>query len=148
MKVSNPWMKMFVLGLITLGAVVILGYYYVTAGGRLPLAGHLYTVTAQIRDPQEILKHADVRSAGVKVGSVSDLGNKVMGNTTISEIQMQLNSNVAPVYNDATVEIRQKTLVGENYIDLQRGSGAAGQVKDGGTLPLSAIRSRFRWTGS
>jgi virulence factor Mce-like protein len=137
MKVSNPLIKIFVLGLITVGAGIILAYYYVTAGGRLPLAGHLYTVTAQIRDPQELLKHADVRSAGVKVGTVSDITNQVVGQQTVARVQMQLNGSVKPIYRDATVLIRQKTLVGENYIDLSRGNPQAGPLSDGGALALS-----------
>ena len=136
-KVSNPASKIIVILLLIFGAGIILAYYYVTAGGRLPLAGHLYTVTAQIQDPQALLKHADVRAAGVKVGSVSDISNQVIGHNTIADVQMQLNSAVAPVYKDATVIIRQKTLVGENYVEITRGHPQAGLLKDGGTLGLS-----------
>jgi virulence factor Mce-like protein len=137
MKVANPIPKMIVLGVIALGALLILSYYYVTAGGRLPLAGHLYTVTAQIQDPQAVLKHADVRAAGVKVGSVSDITNETIGQSTIADVHMQMNADYSPIYNDATVLIRQKTLVGENYVEVTRGHPQAGVLRDGGTLPLS-----------
>jgi phospholipid/cholesterol/gamma-HCH transport system substrate-binding protein len=136
-KVSNPAGKVIAILLLTLGAAIILGYYYVTAGGRLPFSGHLYTITAEVQDPQALLKHADVRAAGVKVGSVSDISNKVMGRDTIAMVQMQLNGNIAPVYKDATVLIRQKTLVGENYVEIARGHPQAGRLPDGGTLGLS-----------
>ncbi len=33
--------------------------------------------------------------------------------------------------------VRQKTLVGENYIDLMRGHPQDGKLADGGTLPIS-----------
>jgi virulence factor Mce-like protein len=137
MKTSNPAVKIVALGLLLIGAGFILAYYYQTAGGRLPLAGHLYTVTAKVQDPQGLLKHADVRSAGVKVGSVSDITNVATPNGTITDVQVQLDSSYAPIYNDATVLVRQKTLVGENYIDLMRGHPQDGKVADGGTLPLS-----------
>ena len=114
-----------------------LAFYYVTAGGRLPLAGHLYTVTAQVQDPQGLLKHADVRAAGVKVGSVSNITNMATPTGTIAEVQMQLNGNYAPIYRNATVLVRQKTLVGENYIEITRGLPKYGQLPDGGALPLS-----------
>jgi phospholipid/cholesterol/gamma-HCH transport system substrate-binding protein len=136
-KVSNPRGKIIAILLLTLGAGVILAYYYVTAGGRLPLSGHLYTITAEVQDPQALLKHADVRAAGVKVGSVSNISNKVVGQDTIAMVQMQLNGAIAPVYNDATVLIRQKTLVGENYVEITRGHPQAGRVPDGGTLGMS-----------
>lgn len=137
MKVSNPLMKSLALLALTAGALVILAYYYVTAGGRLPFAGHLYTVTAQVSDPQGLLKHADVRAAGVKVGTVSDITNTTTPAGTIANVQMQLNSTYAPVYRDATVLIRQKTLVGENYVELTRGLPRYGLLPDGAMLPLT-----------
>lgn len=137
MKTRNPVMKSVGLLALLVGGLVILSYYYVTAGGRLPLAGHAYTVVAQVQDPQGLLKHADVRAAGVKVGSVNDINNHYTPSGTITDVTMLLNSNYAPIYGDATVLIRQKTLVGENYVELTRGLPKYGRVPDGGMLPLS-----------
>jgi virulence factor Mce-like protein len=137
MKVENPLAKIVAIGLLLVGAMIILGYYYVTAGGRLPFAGHLYTVTAELQDPQGLLKHADVRAAGVKVGSVANITNVATRYGTITDVQMQLDSSYAPVYRDATVLVRQKTLVGENYIQITRGIPQRGRLRDGGTLPLT-----------
>jgi virulence factor Mce-like protein len=138
MKMAHPIPKMFAVFLVAVGAVLILSYYYVTAGGRLPFAGHLYTVTAEISDSQGLLKHADVRAAGVKVGTVSDITNTSTQDGTLALVQMQLNGNYAPIYHNATVLVRQKTLVGENYIELTRGTPNMGKVPDAGSLPLSA----------
>ena len=38
-KVSSPVAKIIIILVLTLGAAIILGYYYVTAGGRLPFSG-------------------------------------------------------------------------------------------------------------
>jgi virulence factor Mce-like protein len=138
MKLSNPLPKMMAVALVGLGALIILAYYYVAAGGRLPFAGHLYTVTAEVSDPQGLLKHADVRAAGVKVGTVSSITNTSTQSGTLTLVQMQLNGNYSPIYGNATVLVRQKTLVGENYIELSRGTPNHGTVADGGSLPLSA----------
>jgi virulence factor Mce-like protein len=138
MKVENPLPKILGIGLLLAGALIILAYYYVTAGGRLPLAGHLYTVTAQLQDPQGLLKHADVRAAGVKVGSVSNINNVATPTGMLTDVQMQLDNNYAPIYQDATVLVRQKTLVGENYIQITRGTPQrAARVQDGGKLAVS-----------
>jgi phospholipid/cholesterol/gamma-HCH transport system substrate-binding protein len=138
MKTRNPLMKSVVLLLLLTGSLVILAYYYVTAGGRLPFAGHQYTITAQVQDPQELLKHGDVRAAGVKIGSVENVTNHYTSSGTIADVQMALDGSYAPIYRDATVLIRQKTLVGENYVELTRGLPRYGRVPDGGTLPLSS----------
>jgi phospholipid/cholesterol/gamma-HCH transport system substrate-binding protein len=137
MKIANPVPKIATIVLLLLGALIILAYYYETAGGRLPFAGHVYTVTAQVQDPQGLLKHADVRAAGVKVGSVSNITNVETPNGMIVDVQMQLDPGYAPIYKDATVLVRQKTLVGENYIQITRGLPRKGRVPDGGTLPVS-----------
>ena len=131
--------KLFGLGLLTAGAIVIFGLYFKIAGGTLPFSGHLYTVSAYVADPQDLLKHGDVDAAGVKVGQISDISNVVVGGQTVADVQMQLNGSVAPLYRDATVIVRQKTLVGENYMSIEnRGTPSTGAIPDGGTLPVSA----------
>jgi virulence factor Mce-like protein len=134
MRVENPLPKILVIGLLSVGALIILAYFYVTAGGRLPFSGHRYTVTAQLQDPQGLLKHADVRAAGVKVGSVEQINNVYTSRGVITDVQMELDNDYAPIYRDATVLVRQKTLVGENYIELTRGTPTDGRVPDGGKL--------------
>jgi ABC-type transporter Mla subunit MlaD len=71
------------------------------------------------------------------VGSVSNITNVATPQGTIADVQMQLDPNYAPIYKNATVLIRQKTLVGENYVQITRGLPPAGRVADGGTLRLS-----------
>src|SRR4051794_33479090 len=133
MRVSHLAGKMLGLGLVTAGAIAILVYYYGAAGGRLPLSGKGYTVGATVREPQGLVKHADVRASGVKVGSVEQI--TPVGSS--ARLQLRLDKDVSPVYRDATVLVRQKTLVGENYIELTRGHPRAGRLPEGGTLPIS-----------
>ena len=137
MKLSSPLKKIAAIAFVALGAIVILIYYYGAAGGRLPFASHLYTVSAELQDPQGLLKHADVRAAGVKVGSVSEITNTSTQTGTMAMVQMQLDNGYSPIYRNATVLVRQKTLVGENYIEITRGTPSAGKLPDGGSLPLS-----------
>jgi phospholipid/cholesterol/gamma-HCH transport system substrate-binding protein len=138
MKMSHPLPKMLAVALIAIGAVVIFAYYYQTAGGTLPLSSKAYTVTAEIADSQGLLKHADVRAAGVKIGTVSNISNTSTADGTETLVQMQLTKQFAPVYKNATVLIRQKTLVGENYIEITRGTPNDGTVPNYGMLPVSA----------
>lgn len=137
MKLSKPLPKIGAIAFIALGAIVILIYYYGAAGGRLPFASHLYTVDGELQDSQGLLKHADVRAAGVKVGSVTEITNSSTQTGTMTMVQMQLDKGFAPIYRNATILVRQKTLVGENYIEITRGTPNAGKVPDGGSLPLS-----------
>jgi phospholipid/cholesterol/gamma-HCH transport system substrate-binding protein len=125
--------KMIGLGVVTLGAALILLYYFHAAGGTLPFGGHSYLVEAKVAEPQGLQKHADVRAAGVRVGSVRDVTPAGSG----AIVRMQLDKTIAPLYHDATVLVRQKTLVGENYIELTRGHPQSGVLPDGSKLPIS-----------
>jgi phospholipid/cholesterol/gamma-HCH transport system substrate-binding protein len=134
MKVSNLRGKLFGLSLLLLGAVVILAYYWTAAGGDLPFSGKKYMLGAVVHEPQDLQKHADVRAAGVKVGSVSAI--QPAGSS--AHIEMKLDNDVAPVYRDATVLVRQKTLVGENYVALTRGDPNTGDLPSGSDLASAA----------
>jgi phospholipid/cholesterol/gamma-HCH transport system substrate-binding protein len=132
MKVKNLTGKALALGVLAVGAAVILAFFYTVAGGKLPFSGHRYTIVVKMDQPQQLLKHADVRAAGVKVGTVRNLVNR----GPVADVTLELDSELAPVYRNATVLVRQKTLVGENYVDLTRGHPRTGTIADGGVLPL------------
>jgi virulence factor Mce-like protein len=137
MRIPNLRAKFIGVSLIGLGALLVLIYFYTAAGGNLRIGeGSGYRFSA-VTEPQQILKHADVRSAGVKVGSVTDVKNRATPNGTLAVIEMETDKDYSPVYRDATVTIRQKTLVGENYVDLTRGTPGAGELPRKATLALS-----------
>ena len=48
MKVAKLGPKMIGLAVVTLGAALILLYYFHAAGGTLPFSGHQYTVAATV----------------------------------------------------------------------------------------------------
>lgn len=135
MKNQNLAGKSLVLLLIFVGGMAILAYFFSTAGGKLPLTEKPYEVTAVLTDSQQVLKHADVRSAGVKIGEVGEIRNDEDGRV---RVVLEIKKEHAPVYRDAKILVRQKTLVGENYVDLELGDRKAGVVQDGGTLTVAA----------
>ncbi len=92
-----------------------------------------YNFDAVVPDAIQLVPGANVREAGVNVGTVSGISNR--GDSAV--IGISLNKKYAPVYRDGTVRVATKTLVGENYIDLNPGDKVAGRVTDGGTLPIS-----------
>ncbi len=94
---------------------------------------HRYTVTAVFSDAADILSNNEVYMNGSRVGYVGDVS------VTGGQANVQLvvsDAKALPLHNDASAEVRKKNLLGETYIDLQRGSGH-GQLPDGGTIPVS-----------
>jgi phospholipid/cholesterol/gamma-HCH transport system substrate-binding protein len=92
-----------------------------------------YNFEAVVPDVVQLAQGATVREAGVNVGTVSGISNR--GDSAV--IGISLNKNYAPIYKDGTVRVATKTLVGENYIDLNPGEALAGAVPANGTLPIS-----------
>ncbi|MGE4424845.1 MAG: MlaD family protein [Solirubrobacteraceae bacterium] len=101
------------------------------AGGRM-LEGSSYTAVVRMPDAFQLVSNADVRSAGVKVGKVREVTN----DGDQARVTISLDDDHAPLNKDATIKLRTKTLVGENYLELIPGSPRAGTVPSGGTLPL------------
>lgn len=122
-----------VIGIVTFVAVClsILAWLFILAGGRPP-GSKDYEVTVHVPDGFQLVQNADVRAAGAKIGRVEDLTNE----GTNAAVRISIKKEYAPLYKDATVRLRTKTLVGENYLDLNPGKESAGRIRDGGVLPL------------
>lgn len=123
-----------VFGLIgfTLVCVGTLAYLFTLAGGRIRL-NEPYNANALVPDAFNIVNNSDVRVRGVTVGRVRE----ITPDGGISKIKFEIEKKAGkPIYNDATVRVRTKTLVGESYIELNRGNPRTGQLKSGATLPL------------
>jgi len=99
-----------------------------------------YTVTARFPVALQLVPNSDVRASGVKVGRVAAITN----HGAQSEVKMALDEKVLPIYRDARVQLRMKTLVGETYIDLAPGSSAAGELKSGALLPVTHAAESVR----
>ncbi|HEX4107745.1 MAG TPA: MlaD family protein [Solirubrobacteraceae bacterium] len=138
MRIRNLGVKSAVLLLLMGGALVILAYYFKTAGGTLPFSRSPYVVNVYVHDPQDLLDHADIDSAGVTVGEVYNLENSVINGQTVAHAILHLDKTLTPIYKNATYEVGQKSLVGENYLEINRGTPSAGAVPNNGYLPASA----------
>ena len=125
----------FVLLVFTLACAGIFVLLLHIAGGTNLAAK--YTFDAVVPNAIQLVPGATVREAGVNVGTVSGISNR--GNSAV--IGIALNKTYAPVYRDGTVRIATKTLVGENYIDLNPGEKVAGAVPMNGTLPINQAQT-------
>jgi phospholipid/cholesterol/gamma-HCH transport system substrate-binding protein len=139
MKVQYLRAKIAGLALFFLVCFGIFIYLYKDAGGRNPLANP-YSIHVIVPDAFNLVKDGDVREAGIKIGVVDDITNPKAANgqpQDIADVKIDVDGKYAPIYKNAHSEIRTKTLVGENYLDLENGSPSAGAIPKGGTLPLS-----------
>jgi virulence factor Mce-like protein len=139
MKVQYLRAKIAALAVFFLVCFGIFLYLYKDAGGRNPFANP-YSIHVIVPNAFNLVKNGDVREAGIKIGVIDDITNPKAPNgqpMDIADVKIDVDGKYAPIYNNAHSEIRTKTLVGENYLDLANGTPSAGAIPKGGTLPLS-----------
>jgi phospholipid/cholesterol/gamma-HCH transport system substrate-binding protein len=113
----------------TLSCFGLLLFLWVTFGGPVPFKPESYRFTADFPEAITLQKEAEVRIAGVTVGKVKQIGlapesechsDPTICNTT--EATIEIDPQYAPISSDAKAILRQKTLLGETYIELTTGS--------------------------
>lgn len=129
-----PHLRLVVVAAFTAACAGLFGYLWVNSGGRLPLiTGEGYRVTIELAPVSNLVYDSDVRMAGVKVGKITALG--VQGNKARAELELQSNY---PLHEGVRVEVRNKTLIEESYLDITDGNGAV--IPGGAELPAEAGR--------
>src|SRR3954464_9585949 len=123
----------------------LLLFLWLSFGGPIPLKPQGYRVQVAFPEAATLATEADVRIAGVSVGKVRKLDVDKQANRTVATIE--LDRAFAPLHSDARAMLRQKTLLGETYVQLtpghspsivpENGRLANGQVKD--TVQLDEI---------
>jgi virulence factor Mce-like protein len=114
---------------IATSALLYMGYKMV---GNCSVFAHCQTLNIEFKDTAGLLKTNDVRMAGVTAGQVQDI--RVQGNYAVAIVQV--NQQYAPVYKDATAIVRPKNLLGETYVEIDRGHSESGNFADGDTIKL------------
>jgi phospholipid/cholesterol/gamma-HCH transport system substrate-binding protein len=114
----------------------LLLFLWVTFGGPTPFKAKSYEFKADFPEAVTLGKESDVRIGGVSVGKVKSISlapdsecqsNPATCNTTRATIEIE--PQYAPISSDAKAILRQKTLLGETYIEITTGS----QVQPGET---------------
>ena len=105
-------------------------FLWVAFGGPIPLQPQGYKITAYFPEATQLAQESDVRIGGVSVGKVKSISlappsDRVDGKDT-TEAQIEIDPQYAPISTDARAILRQKTLLGETYIELTSGTNPSG----------------------
>ncbi|MCW2991821.1 MAG: virulence factor Mce family protein, partial [Solirubrobacterales bacterium] len=114
----------------------LLLFLWLAFGGPTPLAPKGYRFQTSFGEATQLAKEADVRISGVSVGKVKDLQTQSDGR---SKAIIQLDPKYAPIPKDTKAILRQKTLLGETYVELTPGDKSSGTIPEGGTLPAGQV---------
>ena len=110
----------------------LLTFLWISFGGSVPLKPKQYQLTFNFPEATTLAEAADVRIAGVTVGKVrsKDLDKEL--NRT--RVVLKIDPKYAPIPKDTKAILRQKTLLGETFVELAPGNPSSGKLPDGGTL--------------
>src|SRR6476660_9071015 len=117
----------------------LLLFLWVTFGGPTPFKAKSYEFKADFPEAVTLGKESDVRIGGVSVGDVSLLKQPPKGNYT--EAKIELDPQFAPIPENTRAILRQKTLLGETYIELTGGTKSVPKLPDGGQLKLAQTQN-------
>jgi phospholipid/cholesterol/gamma-HCH transport system substrate-binding protein len=124
--------------LFALSCFGLLLFLWLSFGGAIPLKPQAYRFKVAFPEASQLGLEADVRVAGVSVGKVrgKELDPQGGGRTVAT---IELDRRFAPIHADARAILRQKTLLGETYVELTPGTKAAPTVKEGALLGRAQV---------
>ncbi len=115
----------------------LLLFLWISFGGSIPLAPEGYRLKAEFSQAVQLAQQSDVRISGVSVGKVVSVS--LDRHTGLTEAVLQIDSRYAPRPADTRAILRQKSLLGETYVELSPGSVNGPKLPDGGALPRAQI---------
>jgi phospholipid/cholesterol/gamma-HCH transport system substrate-binding protein len=116
----------------------LLLFLWLSFGGPIPLEPKGYRYTVKIPEAATLAVEADVRLAGVNVGKVKK--KTLDEDSSRTQVELEVDSKYAPVSKDTRVMLRQKTLLGETYVEMTPGNRSKGILDDGAELPAAQVR--------
>jgi len=138
----------------TLSCFGLILFLWIAFGGPIPLKPESYRITAYFPEATQLAVESDVRIGGVSVGKVKSIGlapeaDRVNGQDT-TEAELEIDPEFAPISSDAKAILRQKTLLGETFVELTSGTepdshaapvslGSAANVSDAQASQVDSI---------
>jgi virulence factor Mce-like protein len=140
-KTAPTFGRLLTMTLFALSCFGLLLFLWVSFGGPTPLQPHGYRINVAVPEAAQLGIEADVRVAGVSVGKVrkKNLDPANHPNKTIATIE--IDPRFAPLHADARALMRQKTLLGETYLELTPGTKQAKAIAENGWLPDAQVRT-------
>jgi phospholipid/cholesterol/gamma-HCH transport system substrate-binding protein len=132
---ANFTRQLAVIAVFAVSCVGILIYLWTAFGGSIPLQPKRYEVVADFPNATNLGLNADVRISGVNVGHV--VAKSSHGDYT--RVTFNLQRQYAPLPVDVHAMLRQKTLLGETYVDLAPGDARKAKLPEGGHIAQAQV---------
>src|SRR5919202_2975665 len=123
--------------LFALGCFGLLLFLWVSFGGHVPLRAKKYELRMSFPEATTLAEAADVRIAGVNIGKVGKKDLDRGANRT--RVVLDINKRYAPLPKDTRAILREKTLLGETFVELTPGDRRKGYLPDHAILPDAQV---------
>jgi phospholipid/cholesterol/gamma-HCH transport system substrate-binding protein len=130
--------NILVIVLFALSCFGLLLFLWESFGGPVPLKPKGYRFTVELSRTLALAEQSEVRISGVDVGHVVSLTVHANG---LTDVTVEMNHQYVPVSSSDHMLLRQKTLLGETYVELipAHTLNAGPSLADGGRFPSSQV---------
>ena len=119
----------------------LLLFLWATFGGPVPLKPEGYRIKVPFSEATQLAQESDVRIHNVSVGKVKSISLADSGpNRDLAVATLEIDTPYAPIPSDTRAMLRQKTLLGETYVELTQGDRSGPKLPEGGTLPKAQVQ--------
>jgi phospholipid/cholesterol/gamma-HCH transport system substrate-binding protein len=136
-KETPSLFKLAAMVVFTMSCFGLLLFLWLAFGGSIPLKPQGYRVEVSFPEAATLAQEADVRMAGVNIGKVK--GKELEKGASRTKVELELDKKYAPISRDSRAVLRQKTLLGETYVELSPGTSGSKKLQDGDTLANSQV---------
>jgi phospholipid/cholesterol/gamma-HCH transport system substrate-binding protein len=118
----------------------LLLFLWSTFGGPIPFKPEGYRVKVPFQEATQLAVESDVRISNVSVGKVKaiELANEGPDRDR-AVATIEIDDSYAPIPENTRAQLREKTLLGETYVELTQGDRDGPKVPEGGSLPPAQI---------
>jgi ABC-type transporter Mla subunit MlaD len=109
----------------------LLLFLWLAFGGPIPLKSESYRIDVHFDEASQVAVESDVRISGVSVGKVKAIE---LSDDGLADATLEIDPKYAPIPEDTRAMLRQKTLLGETYVELTPGNRDSPPLPEGGTL--------------
>ncbi|HSJ18115.1 MAG TPA: MlaD family protein [Solirubrobacterales bacterium] len=119
----------------------LLLFLWLAFGGPTPLKPESYRFNVPFNEAAQLALESDVRISGVSVGRVKSVDLNDEGR---ADAEIEIDERYAPIPSNTRAILRQKTLLGETYVELTPGDEDQSALPEdplpeGGSLPAAQV---------
>lgn len=130
--------RLITMVLFALSCFGLLLFLWLSFGGPIPLKPKGYQFRIAFPEAPQLAVEAEVRVAGVEIGKVRKKELSPDGNATLATVELE--RKFAPIPQGAKAVLRQKSFLGETYVELTTGDRSGPKIPEGGLLDARNVK--------